>query len=143
VTWNEPIENGSPITAYKILIKQKDLITFKETLDCVGTINTIVASRTCLINLTTLRASPLILVKGDSIIAQIISVNAYGDSVQVVTGSGAVVRDVPDAPVSLLNDPTITTDKVIKFTWADGASDGGTPVIDYTVSYDQGTNTFV
>ena len=92
--------------------------------------------------MTTLGASPFILVKGDSIIAQIISVNAYGDSVQVVTGSGAVVRDVPDAPINLANDPTITTDKVLRFTWVDGTSDGGTPLIDYNVFYDQGTGSF-
>jgi hypothetical protein len=45
--------------------------------------------------------------------------------------------------VSLTNDPTTTTDTVIRFTWADGASDGGSPVIDYTVYYDQGTDSFV
>ena len=54
-----------------------------------------------------------------------------------------MIRNVPDAPLSLANDPTTTTDKVIRFTWADGATDGGSPVIDYTVSYDQGTGTFV
>jgi hypothetical protein len=32
---------------------------------------------------------------------------------------------------------------VIRFTWSDGSSDGGTVVVDYTVYYDQGTNTFV
>jgi hypothetical protein len=32
---------------------------------------------------------------------------------------------------------------VIRFTWSDGLSDGGSPVIDYTVYYDQGSNTFV
>jgi len=37
----------------------------------------------------------------------------------------------------------MTTDKVIRFTWTDGASDGGTPVIDYVVIYDQGTGNFV
>jgi hypothetical protein len=47
-----------------------------------------------------------------------------------------VIRDVPDSPINLANDPSTTTDKVIKFTWADGASNGGTPVIDYTVFYD-------
>jgi hypothetical protein len=52
---------------------------------------------------------------------------------------------VPDAPVDLANDPTTTTDTVIRFTWNDGASDGGTAVIDYSVYYDQGTGsgTFV
>ena len=54
-----------------------------------------------------------------------------------------MIRNVPDAPLSLANDPSITTDKVIRFTWTDGASDGGTPVIDYAVSYDQGTGNFV
>ena len=44
-----------------------------------------------MINLTILKAAPFLLVKGDSVIAQIISVNVYGNSVQVVTGSGAVI----------------------------------------------------
>jgi hypothetical protein len=77
-----------------------------------------------------------LLVKGDIVVAQIISVNFFGQSVQVVTGGGAVIRDVPDSPINLANDPSTTTDKVIKFTWAEGESNGGTPVIDYTVFYD-------
>lgn len=48
-----------------------------------------------------------------------------------------------DAPISLANDATTTTDTVIRFTWSDGSSDGGSSVIDYTVFYDQGTSTFV
>jgi hypothetical protein len=50
---------------------------------------------------------------------------------------------VPDTPISLANDPLTTTDTVIRFTWSDGSSDGGTSVIDYTVYYDQGSSTFV
>ena len=50
---------------------------------------------------------------------------------------------MPDAPVSLTNDPTVTTDTQIRFTWSDGASDGGNAVIDYAVYYDQGTDSFV
>jgi hypothetical protein len=50
---------------------------------------------------------------------------------------------VADAPISLTNDPSTTTDSVIRFTWSDGSSDGGSSVIDYTVFYDQGTSTFV
>lgn len=53
-----------------------------------------------------------------------------------------MIRDVPDAPINLANDLLITTDKIIRFTWADGTSDGGTPVIDYKVFYDQGTGSF-
>jgi hypothetical protein len=43
----------------------------------------------------------------------------------------------------LANDPSTTIDTVIRFTWSDGASDGGSPVIDYTVYYDQGSDSFV
>ena len=71
------------------------------------------------------------------------SVNFYGDSAESAVGSGAVIQLVPDAPVSLTNDPSTTTDTQIRFTWADGASDGGTAVIDFAVYYDQGSNNFV
>ena len=76
------------------------------------------------------------MVKGDSVFAQIKSVNFYGESLQVVTGNGAVIRDVPDAPTSLQNDLGTSSDTLIRFTWSDGASDGGTPVLDYIVLYD-------
>jgi hypothetical protein len=50
---------------------------------------------------------------------------------------------VPDAPISLANDPTVTTDTVIRFTWTPGVSDGGSSVIDYSVYYDQGTDNYI
>ena len=37
VSWNEPVTNGSPITAYKILIRHKDLTFSLENVACVGT----------------------------------------------------------------------------------------------------------
>jgi len=142
VSWSEPVTNGSPITAYKILIRRKLLTFTQESVECVPTNAALIASRSCSISLAILKASPYLLVKGDSVVAQIISVNIYGDSVQVVTGSGAVIRDVPDAPINLANDLSTTTDKIIRFTWAEGLNDGGTPVIDYNVFYDQGTGSF-
>ena len=62
---------------------------------------------------------------------------------QVVTGSGAMIQEVPDAPVNLANDPTTTTDTVIRFTYSEGVLNGGTAVTSYTIFYDQGSNTFV
>ena len=52
---------------------------------------------------------------------------------------------MPDAPVNLLNDDTVTSDTVIRFTWEDGLSDGGTEILDYSVYYDQanGDNIFI
>jgi hypothetical protein len=47
---------------------------------------------------------------------------------------------VPDAPIDLTNDPSVTTESVIRFTWSEGLSNGGTPVIDYDVYYNQGSS---
>ena len=74
----------------------------------MGTNTALIADRTCSVALATLKASPYSLVKGDSVVAQIFSVNVYGDSVQVVSGDGALIRDLPDPPLNLANDPTTT-----------------------------------
>ena len=50
---------------------------------------------------------------------------------------------VPDAPINPMNNPSVTSNSVIGFTWSDGASNGGTPVIDYKITYDQSTGNFV
>jgi hypothetical protein len=50
---------------------------------------------------------------------------------------------VPDAPVNLQNDAAVTDASKIKFTWSQGASNGGVPVIDYDVYYDQATGSYV
>jgi hypothetical protein len=50
------------------------------------------SSRTCSVSLTTLRASPYSLVKGDDVYVKIISVNLYGDSATYSdAGYGAVI----------------------------------------------------
>jgi len=50
---------------------------------------------------------------------------------------------VPDSPVNLLNDPLVTDDSTISFSWSDGASDGYQSIIDYRVSYDESTDNWV
>jgi hypothetical protein len=50
---------------------------------------------------------------------------------------------VPDAPINLANNPLITSDSVVGFTWTDGASDGDSPVIDYKITYDESTGNYV
>lgn len=48
---------------------------------------------------------------------KVVSVNVYGESVQSTEGNGAVIQLVPNAPINLANDPSTTTDVVIRFTW--------------------------
>jgi len=76
---------------------------------------------------------------GDSVFAQIISSNAYGDSISSSIGNGAFIQLVPDAPVNLENDPLTSTDVIIRFTWQDGISDGGADILSYDVYYDLGS----
>jgi hypothetical protein len=68
LTWSEPITNGSPITAYKILVQQKDATFKQESVDC-GNNAEVITARSCSIALATLKASPYLLVKGDDVVA--------------------------------------------------------------------------
>jgi hypothetical protein len=78
----------------------------------------VINNRVCNISLSTLKSAPYSLTKGDSIYAKIISTNIYGDSVVYSeAGNGAVIQLVPDAPISLANDLTTTSDTVIRITW--------------------------
>ena len=49
---------------------------------------------------------------------------------------GKVPPNKPDAPVSLQNDATTTNDKLIRFTWSQGALNGGAPILDYNIYFD-------
>jgi hypothetical protein len=112
----------------------------EETTDCDGTNASVVSNRQCTIALLTLRSSPYSLTLGDSVSAKVVSVNTYGESTASSAGNGAVIQLVPDSPINLANDATTTTDTVIKFTWDDGTSNGGTSVLDYDIYYDQGSS---
>jgi hypothetical protein len=59
------------------------------------------------------------------------SVGFSGDSAEL----SVLAAKLPDAPVSLANDAGITTGYQIGFSWSDGSYNGGSPVIDYQVSY--------
>lgn len=47
----------------------------------------------------------------------------------------------PDPPIDVLNVPSVTNRETAGLTWTDGASNGGAPVIDYRVSFNQGFGT--
>ncbi len=71
------------------------------------------------------------------------AINIYGSSAaQTATGT-AVILTTPDAPLSLANNPAITNAARVGITWTAGVSNGGTPIIDYTVLWDQGSGNWV
>lgn len=59
----------------------------------------------CIVPLSTIIVAPYSLQLGDDILARVVAINAYGDSVVSAIGGGAVILLTPDAPVSLTNIP--------------------------------------
>ena len=92
IAWSEPVANGSPITAYKVSVRNKAGAFTQETVECDGSSPQVVQNRQCTIPLNTLMAAPYNLVQTDSVVAVVVSVNVYGDSAASEPGSGAVIR---------------------------------------------------
>lgn len=109
----------------------------EDLVNCDGSIAAIVTALKCTIPFATLRADPFSLVLGNSVLAKVTATNVYGESAYSVPGNGAIILQVPSAQVGLAFDTLVTTASVIKITWNNGISTGGSPIIDYRVSYDQ------
>lgn len=61
--------------------------------------------------------------------------NTYGYS-DLSDEVSILAAQVPDAPVSLANDATVTSSTQVGLTWSAGAYNGGVAIDDYRVSYD-------
>jgi len=92
-----------------------------------------------------LQEAPFNLQVGDSVFAKIYAYNSIGDSLASTPGNGALIVNVvvPDAPTNVLRDEVQTTTSQIGLTWTDGANNGGSQIIDYRVSFDQGTGNWI
>lgn len=138
VEWSEPVTNGSPITAYRLYIQAHDEGEFiEENVECDTASDYVVSNRICYIYLDTLTAEPYNLVLNEPVKIKVIAINVYGESDYSEIGEGALIKLRPDAPINLENDPAITDAFSIAFTYAEGPSDGGTPVIDFDIYYDK------
>jgi len=137
VVWTEPIVNGSPITSYRILIRESDLLTYTELRSsCDGSASGIISALRCLIPLTELSSEPFNLAFGDSVFSRIIAVNYYGESVASEGGNGAIIVTVPTPPINLIDNVSVTSAFIIGLKWDAGYSSGGSPVLDYRITYD-------
>jgi hypothetical protein len=134
ISWDLPDSRGSAITQYIITIKESDDVTFTtELVVCDGSNTNIIANRACTVPITSLRSSPFNLAWGSSVFAKLIAINVYGTSVESSTGNGAIILTIPDAPITLAGDPDLTTGTSVGLEWAEGISNGGTPVLDYRI----------
>lgn len=49
-----------------------------------------------------------------------------------------MILTIPDAPLNLANNAGLTSAQQIGLTWSQGLYNGGTPVISYSLFFDQG-----
>lgn len=69
--------------------------------------------------------------------------NFYGHSAESAPGNGAIILTYPDAPLNLKEITAARTSSSITLSWTAGLKNGGTPVLDYRVSFDQSTGDYI
>ena len=126
-----------------MFIRQNDGDFSEDLTNCDGSDVDIIASTNCLVPIMILRDSTYQLPWGSSITAKVVAYNLYGYSAESLEGNGAVILTYPDAPINVAETVEARTASTITFTWSEGAANGGAPVEDYRVTYDQSTGTYV
>jgi len=142
VSWPAPVFDGAtPLTSYTILIRHRDEVSYStELTNCNGATPAVLNFRTCSIPISVLRSDPFTIDWGSSIHAKVRATNIKGSSAYSADGNGAIILTVTDAPVNLANVVTITSANQVGLTWSPGVNQGGTPLLDYRITYDQGNN---
>jgi hypothetical protein len=135
VHWTGAVNGGLSILEYKIFFMKRDYTYEEEKINCDGSEPDIVTGNSCTVPFHTLKAYPFELVPGEYVNVKIIAVNDYGESIFSEIGTGGQIQALPDAPQNLKNDESITEAGIIAIMWDEGASNGGTPVIDYRLWY--------
>ena len=85
-------------------------------------------------------SSPYNMPWGASIWFKVTATNIYGTSLTSEVGNGAIILTNPDAPVSFERLQAFNTLSSLTLSWSEGAANGGTPVIDYSVYWASGSS---
>jgi hypothetical protein len=95
----------------------------------------------CLVPITTLQSTAFNLPWGSAIYAKVMAYNSYGWSglsSETPSDRRAIILTKPDPPKGLAEVSASKTTTSIGLSWINGDSDGGAPVIYYTVSSSTG-----
>lgn len=111
--------------------------------NCNGQEALIVLEHKCAVLIADLIQAPYHHPWGSSIYAKVAATNIIGESLESDNGNGAIILNYPDAPTDLANVPLITSSSQVGLDWLEGASNGGTPVIDYQIAYGEDTGNYV
>lgn len=142
ISWTEPSENGSPITAYQVKILSSTPDSYHEPVGCDGASAVVVSARYCDVLMSTLSTAPFSLSQGDPIVAIARAANAIGWSASYSSpnsGLAVPVQGPPGAPPSppiktAAGESTLTVEMPLVPT----ALTGGSPITSYNLQYDQG-----
>jgi hypothetical protein len=131
-SWQSPDDGGSPITSFIIEFRHSDGTSFStEPVNCDGSDP---AQLSCQIPAVVLNTTPFNLAWGDSVYARVTAANIYGTSLVSNEGNGGIIIRIPDAPQSILEDEAQRSPTTLGLVWADGAEDGGLPILDYRIN---------
>lgn len=137
IEWQAPSNGGSALLGYKIYIQSNDPSKFETNMvDCNGADPSIMATTNWIVPKLKLISQPFNLPWGSMIYVKIIAYNIYGDSAESVIGNGAVILTNPDAPLNLIEVYSERDATSLGLTWLEGLANGGSDVLDYSVSYD-------
>lgn len=138
ISWTAPDPQGWAILGYRIYIGQSDSVTYTiDTTNCDGTTSvSILTDARCTVPISSLIVWPYSLPWGSHVYAKVIAYNGNGDSLTSAVGNGAIILTYPDAPLNLAETVLARTASTITFTWSAGVANGGTPVLDYSITYD-------
>jgi hypothetical protein len=70
------------------------------------------------------------------VVAKVVAINSFGASAESATGNGATMPSVPNAPASLTRDNANTFSTQVVFSWTIPSSNGGAPILDYSIQWD-------
>lgn len=141
ITWVAPNENGSPISAYEILILSSTPGAYYESLsECDGSDPVVATNLYCDVSMSTLASSPFDLSRGDAIVAKARARNIVGWSAlysEPNSGVAVTAQQAPGTPpttVTLVSqsESSITVSMPPLFDL------GGSPITSYNLQYDQG-----
>ena len=68
--------------------------------------------------------------------------NAFGFSTTYSNEATIRAASIPNAPILLANNVAVTASGTVGLTWSQGAYDGGSPIIDYSISYKLGSGAY-
>ena len=144
ITWTIPHDVSSEVTGYTVLIITSDLASFvEEPINCDGLDLIVHSTTSCSVPIAKLIVEPFNLPWGSSIVAKVRAINVVGASPYSTEGSGAIILTNPDAPYNLVNVPEITAKHQIGLDWESLTFSGGENILDFTISYAQGTDDYL